>query len=96
MLGGVVWWKQDLHDPNTMKLRFRYGGQETDYQDESGTSSVLLLDQVRCLVYWRFVLGKSDLPGETAGNGEFTGEVITPRPITPTFGYTKEKLRRTR
>ena len=43
-----------------------------------------------------FLKRLGDLPAPAVDGETRTSEVITPRPITPTFGYTKEKLRRTR
>ena len=71
--GHVKWWKEDLYDKDLMMFRRTGPAPADDDPDPHAHNmkhAVLLLNQVRCLIYWRFVLGKSDLPGEPEGRGE--------------------------
>ena len=63
----VVWWVIDRCCPETME----HVDDDDDVGDENkpGKHKILLLDEVRKLIYWRFVLNQTDLPGEPKGRG---------------------------
>ena len=62
----VCWWVTDRCCPETMEP---VDDDEPDEENKPGKHKILLLDEVRKLIYWRFVLNQTDLPGEGAGRG---------------------------
>ena len=58
----VIWWTNDRCCAETMEP-------VVGEKKRGVTHKVLLLNEVRKLIYWRFVLNQTDLPGEPKGRG---------------------------